>query len=629
MNILLARYQLNAHTDLLREIRGLMQEADHRAWKLTLLTGKATDEDALPPDLEIIRVRGSHDAFVRKFRELCSSGRFDRTLALEALPGADFCIPSELVVYPEFPRTKFGIFEREEAKKGSLEQELYRAPSSTVILASGELQKLTLRLRYGVIPSRIHTVPPLFGDISSSLPESDDAVNALRREFDCAEKGDILIVHPAADWYDAGVDRTLFALAILPQKIQSRCRLLVLSSEDDRDASDLRELAEKNGFVAGKVFHRREISNRRALMQAADLLVLPARNEFAGNAMTDGLACGLPIICSSSCGYSPFVQAAGCTVLCSPFDDEIFQEALAYTIPRLAVLREMLLNRAQNQPKLSRAAAIMDCVEQFKCADVPKLSSQEAREAVLSHLEQLRANSALKSDRKRNITRCETAAGTALIVKEFKKNHFWEGNRHLRRCQNGTALMRFFTPQSVATVTIPESDSKFIIFRDCGSGNFHSGDYVNREDAKNLFAACGAILAILHTAGIYHKDTKPANFVLNERCEDECPYHVCLVDCDNVSRLPLPMDWDCRIHNVAQFIAGTGPVAAAAGEAKWTECIKAFQDGYIRHALLSQNELKSFWDMLWTFIAKKRHIEYNLPFLCDETNLKKIRKHLH
>lgn len=614
--------------DTLREIRGLTQEAMRRGYKVTLLTGPGTPDAAFSHELDIRHVKGDHEEFIAQFTAICEAKEYDSTLALEALPGADYCIPIALNTYPEFPGREFSILDEDEAEKNKLEQALYRTPSDTIILNTGELQKLSLRLCYGVIPSRIHSLPPLLDDMAFSAPEPPEAVAAARKEFGSVEDDAILIVLPAVNWHDAGVDRALKALAIMPKEIQRRCRLLVIGGGGLEGQDALCTQAKRCGFLEGKLFYRNAMIQRRALLQAANLLLLPARNDFSGNALVDALACGLPILCSTSCGYSPFAQAAGCVVLSNPFDEEIFQEALAYTLPKLAVLREMLQNRAAKQPKVSRAAAILDSIEQFKNTPSPRLSQEEALEAVRLHLKQAQTKELLKDDEKRSISRCRTSAGTQLIVKEYKKNHFWEGNRHVKRSQEGTLLMRFFTPQCRAILKVPESSSRFMIFGDCGEGNFHSGDYYTRANAKNLFAACGATLAILHSAGIYHQDTKPANFVINDRCGDECPYLVCLVDCDNVKKMALPMDPEARIRNVAQFIAGTGRIVKA-DEWKWFSCIRAFQDGYARHALLSQTELAEFWNKVWNFIAEKKHIEYNLPFICDETHLKKIRRRLH
>ena len=250
------------------------------------------------------------------------------------------------------------------------------------------------------------------------------------------------------------------------------------------------------------------------------------------------------------------------------------------------------------------------------------------QEALKEHQRQVEDKSALKMDRKRRISRCRLSDGTPMVVKEFRKTHFWEGNRHARRCQASIARMLGFTPQVRASGTLLGNDSDFLLIPDCGTGNFFTTQYAKREDAESLYAACGSLLADLHHAGILHLDAKPANFVLNQNCREECPYPVCLVDCDNVRLLPLPTPPKARLRNLAQFIAGTGKLARE-DETRWLQCLRAFQEGYARSSLLPPERLRNLWDALWETLERGAHVEYNLPRSCQGEDLKFLRTHLH
>ena len=147
--------------------------------------------------------------------------------------------------------------------------------------------------------------------------------------------------------------------------------------------------------------------------------------------------------------------------------------------------------------------------------------------------------------------------------------------------------------------------------------NAYGGDYALRDDAKQIYAECGRVLAELHDAGLYHHDTKPANFVYNECCKTECPHEVCLVDCDNVTRTVPPVPTPQRIHNLAQFIAGTGNVARQ-DRVLWRRLVDAFCAGYTNHAKLPQGDLDQLWQRVWRTIESQSHIEYTLPDDCLE-----------
>ncbi len=626
-HFLLARYQLADDAFLLREIRGIVQEAIARGHRVTLLTHESTSLDALPAGLEIQKVSGSRRDFVRVFQTLCDKKEFSCTFALDPLPEADFCLPDDLPLHPYASCRRTWNRFSEKYFQYKQEELLCRAPAKTLIFCASELQKLALRVQYGVLPQRIRMLPPMLDDMTSQIATTSDA-SAKFRQFLRCEDDTLLVLYFVTPHAEMEIRRCLNALAIMPEALRDRCCFLAVGELGDSGLDFLRHIAQAVHFPIGQLRFLPKADDRILLLQAAALLLQPSDDDYCGNDLIDALACGLPVICTAGNGCSPFVQTSGCPVVPVPFDQEIFQEALAFTLPKAELLRKMLENRARKFPQKSRSAAILDQLESFSSPSGVFFSEEEIQEIVTRHLEQTGSKTALKSDRKRDISRVALADRPPVIVKEFKRLHWWDGERHLRRCQAGTALLRFLTPQCLASSTHPSTQSSFLLFRDCGTGNFYKEDYFDRTDLKSLYTACGALLAFLHAAGIYHKDTKPANFVLNENCQDECPHPVCLVDCDNVLRYPLPFPRRCRVHNLAQFIAGTGKLARA-DQARWGILIRAFQDGYNRNSLLTQPELKELWRDFWHFLAAGKHVEYNLPFSCGSADLQILRKSLH
>ncbi len=412
----------------------------------------------------------------------------------------------------------------------------------------------------------------------------------------------------------------------MPQSWRDRIQFLVVGGNHEDGLEQLQKQATELHFPISQVQYLPDFKQPRLLLYGADLLLMPARLDHSGDLLADALTCGLPVLCTASCGLSPFVQATGCSVINNPFDEEILEEALAFCLPKLGLIRQMLTNRAAMRLGATRSEEILNQLEKGPVMTVPELSDTAAQQLLEDHLAQVDKKCAMKMDRKRNISRVKCPDGTTRIVKEYKRIHFWDGDRRVKRTLKGTELMTFFTPQ--CQKSIHQGNSDFLIFGDCGRGNFYTEEYLTLPNIKQLYTACGAMLALLHTAGIYHLDCKPANFVRNTNSSAECTYPVCLIDCDNVKKLPLPLPWNKRIHNLAQFVAGTGKLARYNMQT-WLKLIRAFQDGYVRNSFISQIELMDFWDQFWDFMTKAKHIEYTLPFSCAGNDLQKLRQSLH
>lgn len=256
------------------------------------------------------------------------------------------------------------------------------------------------------------------------------------------------------------------------------------------------------------------------------------------------------------------------------------------------------------------------------------LSEGDVLHILRQHEENKSGGLAMKNNPKRSISRVVAPDGTRLILKEFKTPHFWScGRRHAMRCIRSTGLMEGFTPQCRVHGAIPGSKSYFVVFGDCGEGSFFGEEYLSRGDIGDLYRECGRLLRAAHEAGRFHLDTKPANFVLNERSSGECPWRVCLVDCDNVREYSGAVPLGNRIRNLAQFLGGTGRLFHR-DQSLWEELALSFQEGY-EDAGKTHSLPEGFWDAFWKYLLAGRHIECNLPLHCVDDSLKNLRKRLH
>ena len=97
-------------------------------------------------------------------------------------------------------------------------------------------------------------------------------------------------------------------------------------------------------------------------------MVHPARNESAGSVLAEALCCGVPVIVSGCCGYSPLVRESGGIVLEEPFRQEELNGVLQKTLAserELASLREKSLAYGKSKAlafhdRAQRAVEIME-----------------------------------------------------------------------------------------------------------------------------------------------------------------------------------------------------------------------------------------------------------------------------
>jgi UDP-glucose:(heptosyl)LPS alpha-1,3-glucosyltransferase len=123
-----------------------------------------------------------------------------------------------------------------------------------------------------------------------------------------------------------GVDRSILALASLPDHIRIKTWLLVIGGDKE---GAMKKVAKKYGVEKQVIFtgSREDVP---MLMHAADVMMHPARSELAGLVIMEAMVSGLPQIVTDHCGYAFHVKAANAgIVLDSPFNQAVLNSSLA------------------------------------------------------------------------------------------------------------------------------------------------------------------------------------------------------------------------------------------------------------------------------------------------------------
>lgn len=139
----------------------------------------------------------------------------------------------------------------------------------------------------------------------------------------------LVIIQIGSDFQRKGVDRSLIAIANLPESIKNKVLYLVIG-QDNANSYQLQAkklgIADKVKFFSG----RDDIPN---FLFAADLLIHPARQEAAGIVLIEALVAGLPVIVTENSGYAFHVQQANAgQLIADPFEQQNFNTLLSFAL---------------------------------------------------------------------------------------------------------------------------------------------------------------------------------------------------------------------------------------------------------------------------------------------------------
>ena len=290
-------------------------------------------EGEMPQDfcLSLISAGGlTNHARCRNFsKKVCAcltKGRFDFTVGfnkmhcLDAYYAADPCYKAAMeerknILYRTGPRYR---------TYAELEKAVFERASQTHILLIAPQEKAKFIAQYGTPDERFHNLPPgITGD--RRLPHNAEEIRtAVRNEFGVA--GDeFMLLMVGSGFTTKGLDRSLAAIAGLPEKLRNKTKLFVIGKGKTKSfEKQARELAisERLTFLGGR-------DDVPRLMVGADLLLHPARSENTGTVLIEAMALGLPVLATDICGYAFHVRDAGAGLLVpSPFRQEVFNELL-------------------------------------------------------------------------------------------------------------------------------------------------------------------------------------------------------------------------------------------------------------------------------------------------------------
>ena len=245
------------------------------------------------------------------------------------------------------------------------ERAVFAPESRTEILMISQVQQPFFEKHYGTPKSRFHLLPPGIAQDRRAPPDAAAIRAAFRAEFGLADD-DLLLLQVGSGFKTKGLDRSLLALAHLPEDLRRRTRLIAIGQDEPTHFLRMARSLGLETADGGQVSILQGRSDIPRFLLGADLLVHPAYNENTGTVLLEALVAGLPVLASAVCGYAHYIdEAAGGRVIPEPFAqatmDGFLREMLVDCTQR-AVWQENALAWAESADIYSNAERAADVI---------------------------------------------------------------------------------------------------------------------------------------------------------------------------------------------------------------------------------------------------------------------------
>ena len=251
----------------------------------------------------------------------------DRVVGFNKMPGLDVYFAAD-PCYEEKARSLRGPLYRLSGRYrhfAAFERAVFAPESHCRILMISSLQQPFFEKHYATPPERFHLLPPGISPDRRAPADAPEIRAAFRQEFGL-DSDELLLLQLGSGFKTKGLDRSLKAVAALPEALRSRTRMIAIGQDDpapfQRQAQGL-GLAAQHTILPGR-------SDIPRFLLGADLLIHPAYNENTGTVLLEALVAGLPVLTTAVCGYAHYIEEAeaGC-VIAEPFVQECLDTTLA------------------------------------------------------------------------------------------------------------------------------------------------------------------------------------------------------------------------------------------------------------------------------------------------------------
>jgi len=320
-------YRYFPHGGLQRDMRRIALACRQRGYRIAVYTTAWEGDVPEGFELHVHRPAGlTNHSRMRRFHQWLT-GQLDRrriacVVGFNKMPGldvyyaADGCLKARTLephrrLYRWLPRYR---------QYQAFEEAVFGSASRTHILMLSSIQQALYVRHYGTPAHRIHFLPPNVAKDRVAGPDAPRIRRAFRQESGLQDN-DRLLLQVGSGFRTKGLDRSLRALASLPDNLRARTHFYVVGDDNKNPYVRLaRRLS-----IADRVTFLGPREDVPRILLGADLLIHPAYHENTGTVLVEALAAGLPAIASAICGYAHYIdEARAGWIVPEPFDQRVF-----------------------------------------------------------------------------------------------------------------------------------------------------------------------------------------------------------------------------------------------------------------------------------------------------------------
>ena len=277
--------------------------------------------------------------FARGVQRLIAEKRFDLVQSHERIPGCDIYRAGDGVhaTWLELRNKPLDALSPWHRYTLAAEAEMFRHPKLRAVICNSRMVRDDIARRFGVADEKLQVIYSGV-DLDAFHPRlREEQGNALRQKTG-VDAATPLILFVGSGYERKGLPTLLHALS---RMTRGDARLWVVGR--DKHESLMRNLAQTLG-VDDRVMFLGAQTDVRPFYGAADVFALPTLYDPFPNAALEALACGLPLVTTTTCGAAELVTAANGSVIS------------AGDVPGLASSLDSLCGRAPQMRDAARAS---------------------------------------------------------------------------------------------------------------------------------------------------------------------------------------------------------------------------------------------------------------------------------
>ncbi len=316
---------------LQRDFLRIAQECAGRGHSIRVYTLSWQGEQPAGFEIVVVPVKAlsnhrRYEKFAQWVRADCQQRPLDRLVGFNKMPGLDvyYCADPCFEDKAQQLRSRFYRLTPRYRHFAKFERAVFSPETGTEILLLSRLQQPLFMQHYQTPEARFHLLPPGISEDRRRPTAADFLRTQFRQKMGIASD-DYLLIQIGSGFRTKGLDRSLRALAALPDDVRQKTWLFAVGQDNPAPFRALAKelaIAERVTIFAGR-------DDVPAFLLGADVMVHPAYNENTGTVLIEAIVAGLPVLTTDVCGYAGHVaQAQAGVVLPSPFDQSAMNARL-------------------------------------------------------------------------------------------------------------------------------------------------------------------------------------------------------------------------------------------------------------------------------------------------------------